>query len=188
MAWMVVGLIIWCGVHFVPGIAPDFRNAMKERIGDGLYSAVFSIVIVISIVLMVLGWRAATPTDFYTPTSWGVLVAIALMPVAIWLFNLAHGTSNIRRFIRHPQLTGFAIWAAAHLIANGDSRSVVLFGSLALWALIEIFLINRRDGAWMRPDPVPFKAEIKPAIIALVVFALLMFIHPYIAGVSPIPE
>ena len=188
MVWMVVGLIMWCGLHFVPGIAPDFRNAVSDRLGNGPYRALFSIAIVTSVVLMALGWRAATVTDFHTPPSWGSPVAIALMLLAIWLFVLARATSNIKRFIRHPQLAGFATWTIAHLIANGDSRSVVLFGSLGLWALIEIVVINRRDGIWARPDPAPLMAEVTPAIIALVVFAVLMFVHPFIAGVSPIPR
>ena len=66
-------------------------------------------------------------------------------------------------------------------------RSVVLFGLLGIWALIEMLLINRREGAWSRPDPVPLKAEIRPVVIGLVIFVVFLFAHPYLFGVSPIP-
>ncbi len=89
--------------------------------------------------------------------------------------------------IRHPQLTGFAIWAGAHLLANGDRQSLILFGGLGLWAVLAILFINRRDGAWVKPDPLPMTAEVKPLAIAIVGFAVLFFAHPWLFGVSPLP-
>jgi hypothetical protein len=49
-------------------------------------------------------------------------------------------------------------------------------------------LLNRRDGAWQRPEPLPLAAELKPLIGAAVAFAILFLVHPYIAGVSPLPR
>jgi hypothetical protein len=80
-----------------------------------------------------------------------------------------------------------ATWAGAHLLANGDSRSLVLFGGLGVWAVLEIILINRRDGAWEKPEPLPLSADVTPLIAAAVAFAVLLFVHPWISGVSGMP-
>jgi uncharacterized membrane protein len=102
------------------------------------------------------------------------------------LFVASNLPTNLKRLIRHPQLTGVATWAFAHLLANGDSRSLVLFGGIGVWAVVEMGLLNRRDGAWRRPEPLPLVAELKPLIGAAVAFAILFLAHPYIAGVSPL--
>ena len=90
----------------------------------------------------------------------------------------------IKQILRHPQLTGVLIWAAAHLMMNGDSRSLVLFGGLGSWALLEIIFINRRDGAWVKPEVPGIGQEIKILAISLVAFLALMFGHPWFAGVA----
>ena len=118
-------------------------------------------------------------------------VAVAtnlLMFVGLVLFAASGLPTNIKRLIRHPQLTGFGIWAASHLLSNGDSRSVVLFGGLGLWSVVAMVALNRRDGAWEKPEPQPMSAELKPVIAAVVAFVLVFLAHPWIAGVSPAPH
>ena len=74
--------------------------------------------------------------------------------------------------------------AAAHLLVNGDSRSVVLFGSMGVWAILEIGLINRREGTWIK-KPVPgWGRELRGLAISLVVFAVVVIAHPYFTGVA----
>ena len=89
--------------------------------------------IVGSIVLMVAGWRSAAADIVYEPPAWGRHFAMLLMLVAFFLFAFSHGKSNAKRFIRHPQLTAVVVWAIAHLLANGDTRSLTLFGVLGIW-------------------------------------------------------
>ena len=93
--------------------------------------------------------------------------------------------TGIARVIRHPQLTGVMFWGVGHLLANGEGRSIVLFGGLTAWAFIEIILINRRDGAWSKPDPVPVKGDVILAAAGLVVYAVLAVSHLWLFGVSP---
>jgi uncharacterized membrane protein len=107
--------------------------------------------------------------------------------VALLLFAASGMTTNIKRVLRHPQLTGLATWAAAHLLANGELRSLVLFGGLGLWAVVAMLFINRRDGAWQKPEPQPMAGEWKPAAAAVAGFAVLYLLHPWIAGVAPTP-
>jgi uncharacterized membrane protein len=103
------------------------------------------------------------------------------------LFAASALPTNLKRLVRHPQLLGMATWTVAHLLSNGESRSIVLFGGLGLWALSAMVTINRRDGAWQKPDPLPLVAELKPALAGIVAFVLVYLAHPWIAGVSPAP-
>ena len=105
------------------------------------------------------------------------------MFVALLLFAASGMTTNIKRVLRHPQLTGVATWGAAHLLANGDLRSLVLFGGLGLWAIVAMLCINRRDGAWQKPELQPMLGEWKPLAAAVAGFVVLYLLHPWIAGV-----
>ena len=92
--------------------------------------------------------------------------------------------SRVKRVLRHPQLTGVLLWAIAHLLLNGDLRSVALFGGLALWSVLEILLINRRDGAWVRPEAPPLATDAVTAVVAVLVLGALVWAHPWLAGVA----
>ena len=84
-------------------------------------------------------------------------------------------------------LTGTVLWSAAHLLANGDKRSIVLFGGIGLWALVSIFFINRRDGAWAKPDAVPVAKDAMTVLGSAVIFTVVLLLHKWIFGVSPLP-
>jgi uncharacterized membrane protein len=111
-----------------------------------------------------------------------------LVLLALYLFVASAQPSNVKRLLRHPQLTGLAVWALAHLLSNGDNRSLVLFGGLGLWALVEMPLINRRDGVREQPEAVPMAADVRLVVIAVVAFAVLFLVHPYLFGASPSPR
>lgn len=183
MIWLALGVLVWSGVHLFPSLAAPTRSAWVERAGEGTYKGGFAFALVASLVLMVLGWRATPPVLVYSPPLWGPTAAIPLMALGLLLFVASGVPTNIKRILRHPQLTGVATWSAAHLLSNGDDRSLVLFGGLGLWAILEMLFINRRDGAWEKPGAVPPQAELRPLIATVVAFALLYFVHPYIAGV-----
>ena len=186
MIWLWLGVIVWSVVHAMPALAPGLKAGLAGSLGEVPYKIAFALAIAGSIVLMVIGWRSATADIVYEPPAWGRHPAMLLMLFAFLLFAFSHGKSNMKRFIRHPQLTAVAVWALAHLLANGDSRSVVLFGVLGLWALVEMVLLNRRDGAPVLPAPRPWSAEVKPVIIGVVLYAVFILAHPYLFGVSPI--
>ena len=96
--------------------------------------------------------------------------------------------NNLKRMIRHPQLTGMLLWGVGHVLATGQVRSLVLFGGLGVWALIEMILINRRNGAWTRPDSVPWVNALRLVLAGLGFFAVFMFTHVELFGVSPVPS
>jgi uncharacterized membrane protein len=82
-------------------------------------------------------------------------------------------------------LTGILLWGIGHLLANGEERSVVLFGGLAAWALVEMLLINRRDGAWSRPEPAPRRNDVLLVAAGIVVYVVVAASHRWLFGFSP---
>ncbi len=187
MILLILGVLIWSGVHLVPSRGIEKRTALIDSIGEGPYKGLFALSLVGAIVLMVMGWRSAIPTSAYAAPSWGREVAYLAMYLSLVLFIGSNLPSNLKRIVRHPQLTGVAVWGLGHLFANGEWRSVVLFGGIGIWAVAEIVSINQRDGEWEKPEALPLSAEVKPLVAGLITWVVLVFAHPYIAGVSPFP-
>ena len=77
---------------------------------------------------------------------------------------------------------GMACWGVGHLLANGDARSVVLFGGLTAWALIEMFLLNRRDGEWVKPAKVSGNRDFSLVLFAALVYLTFLYTHHMLFG------
>ncbi len=184
MSELVFGIVVWCGIHLMPSVAPPLRQRLIAAIGPNPYRGIFALLILISTACIVIGWRSAPIAAAYYPRGWGRTAAIPLVFLAFLLFAASPLKTNVKRYIRHPQLTGVVVWAVAHLLSNGESRSLVLFGSFGVWALLEIILISRREGAWERPPPEAFTAELKPLLAGTLAFVAFFMLHPYIFGIS----
>ena len=185
MIWIVLGIALWSALHFFRSLAPDARAGLIGKLGEAGYRGVFSLGVIMAIALMVIGWRAMPPVELYAPPPWGRAAAGLFVLGGFLLFGFAMVETNVKRFVRHPQLAGLALWAIGHLLANGEGRSIVLFGMMGLWALVEMALISRREGAWVKPAPASLSNEIKPIAIGFVIYLAFLFLHPYLFGVSP---
>ncbi len=183
MTLLILGVALFAAVHLFPGIAPARKQALWDKLGEGGYKGLFSLSVLAALVLIVLGWRSATPQFIYLPVIALKPLGLGLVIVALLLFVVSGRPSRLRRVLRHPQLTGVIVWAGAHLLLNGDSRSLVLFGGLGLWALLEILLINRRDGVWIKDEVPGWGTELATLGATAVVVGVLIFVHPWIAGV-----
>ncbi|MFK7976850.1 MAG: NnrU family protein [Halioglobus sp.] len=184
MVLLSIGVLLFAVVHFVPSLMPELKQAGLSKLGDGGYKGVFSLLLLGSFALMIVGWRSAEVTYLYQPPAALRTIALALMLAAFVLLAASSLKSRIKQFIRHPQLTGVALWSVAHLMLNGDSRSAVLFVGLGLWAILSILLINRRDGAWTKDEVPPMAAEFVLLATAAVTIAVTIYIHPWISGVN----
>ena len=185
MTKLVLGVLLWSVMHFIPAIATDFRKNLISKIGEKPWKGLFALFMVLSLYLIISGWRATIPESVYLPPTWGRHLASLLVLIAFILFIASHHATNLKRFVRHPQLSGVALWGIAHLLANGEGRSIVLFGGLALWAIIEIFLLNRRDGAWVKPDPVPRKKDVILLVAGFTTYIIVALAHQWLFGFSP---
>ena len=179
MTLLILGLLVWTFVHFFKRLAPAGRAAMQDRMGDAS-KGVIAILLVLSIVLMVIGYRSA-PVDFL----WGRSAATTginnlLMLAAVALFGLGSSKSRLRKKMRHPMLTGVVVWSASHLLVNGDTASIVLFGGLAAWALAEMVLINRAEPGYTPYDGGSAAGDIRLAVITIVIYGIIAGIHTWL--------
>ncbi len=182
MNLLIAGVALWWAAHLFKRIAPGPRARLGEP-GKGLVA----LLLVGSIILMVIGYRSAEGAFYWGRDPMWVGINNILMVLAFY-FYAASGAKGAKIWlgtkVRHPQLTGFSIWAVAHLLVNGDTPSFVLFGGLLIWAIVEILLINAQEGSWTPPPRAPFKKEIVAIVVTIVVVAVVMGIH-YWLGVPP---
>ncbi|MFG5381346.1 NnrU family protein [Yoonia sp. R2-816] len=182
MNLLIAGVALWWAAHLFKRIAPGPRARLGEP-GKGLVA----LLLVGSIILMVIGYRSAEGAFYWGRDPMWVGINNILMVIAFY-FYAASGAKGAKIWlgtrVRHPQLTGFSIWAVAHLLVNGDTPSFVLFGGLLIWAIIEILLINAQEGPWTPPPRAPFKKEIVAIVVTIVVVVVVMGIH-YWLGVPP---
>ena len=186
MNLLIIGMLLWSVVHLYPSIFPNRRSLLIERLGSK-YSGIFALCIVFSIVLIVLGWRSTVPYPVYDVPSWGRHLNMLTMFIAILLLGAgsSKGISRIKQYIRHPMLTAVIVWGLGHLLANGDIRSVILFGGMTTWAVISLITISRTEGAWMKPAEVAgVKREGILLGITVVVYLVLFMSHRWFAGVA----
>lgn len=184
MKLLITGLLVWTAVHFIPSLAQPLKTKWKDKFGNTGYQITFALVVLLSLLMIIFGWRSTTPSILYATTPFMVPVAKILMFVSIALFVLSNMPTRIKQYIRHPQLTALTVWSLAHLLTNGDTRSVILFGGLGLWAILEIVAINRRDGEWKKPGKPTWTRESIGLGISVIVYVGVALAHFYISGVS----
>lgn len=179
MTLLILGLLIWVGVHMFKRLSPGGRAALDARLGKG-GRAVIAVALLVAVVLMVKGFRAAPVIAVYEPVPGGGHLNNLLMLIALFLLGAGSAKGVVASKLRHPMLWAVVVWAVAHLLVNGDLASIILFGGGGLWALGEMQLINRAEGPWQRPAPGPISKDIKVAVIAVVLFAVIAWIHIYL--------
>jgi len=186
MSLLIAGIILWFVVHSFPAIAPNKRDALAAKLGEQPYRGVFSLVIVASLVMMVFGWKNAIPSAIYHPPMGPGILPSLLVLAGLVAFFASQMNGNLKQILRHPQMVGTILWAVAHLLTNGDSRSLVLFGGMAIWALVEIVMINRREGPRTSTQTASGKFDLIAVVIGGAVFAVVGHFHLQLFGVSPL--
>jgi uncharacterized membrane protein len=149
MMLLIVGLLIFLGIHLLP-TAPDMRDSFRNRFGETTYKAIFSIVSLIGLVVIVLGYQkmqghiGGKNPVLWDPPVWTRHIAFLLMLPAMIFLVASQIPSRIRTALKHPMLVAVKIWALAHLLANGDAASVILFGSFLAYAIYDRISVKRR--------------------------------------------
>lgn len=181
MTLLVAGLALFIAVHLIPTVVP-LRAALVARLGAKPYRGVYSLLALAGLVLVVWGFMRAPFEPLYAPPAWGRQAAMFAVPVALVLFAAANMPTHIRAVLKHPMLLGLLLWSLAHLLSNGDLRSVVLFGSFAGYALLD--LVSGAARGKRPPDEAPRFAMDATALVAgLVAAGLLTYFHAALFGV-----
>ncbi len=193
MTLMITGLLIFFAVHALP-MQQDLRSGLIGRFGESSYKAGFAIVSLIGFALIVLGYGklqvlVGKNPQIWIPPVWTRHVAMPLMIVSMILLVAAYVPSNIRRIVGHPMLAAVKVWALAHLLANGDLASIVLFGSFLAYAVVDRISVKYRTAA-IAPGSSSSGGLVGDAIAVVGGLALyaafVFFLHELLIGVAPV--
>ena len=193
MVTMVLGLLVFFGIHAVP-MQPALRGGLIERFGAGGYKTAFAVISAVGFALIVHGYGklqvlAGKNPQIWVPPTWTTHLTLLLMLVSMVLLVAAYVPSNIKRIVGHPMLAAVKVWALAHLLANGDLASIILFGSFMVYAVVDRMSVKRRgasapvEGA---QGGVMGDLVVVGGGLALYV-AIAFFLHESLIGVPPIP-
>ena len=189
MSILLLGLIVFLGVHSVSIVAPAWRDGMRAKLGEGAWKGGYSLVAAIGLVLLVWGYGQARqqPVVLYAPPAGLRHVALLLMLPVFPLLLATYLPGRLQRAARHPTLVAVKLWALAHLLANGTLADVLLFGGFLAWAVADRISLKRRAGRAV-PAAAASPANDAIAVIGgLALYALFVWrLHAWLIGVSPL--
>ena len=193
MTVLLLGLVVFLGVHSVSIAAPGWRSAQVARFGDRGWKGLYSVVAGIGLALLIVGYGMARrePVVLYTPPpALRHLALVVMLPVFPLLFA-AYLPGRLSRLAKHPMLLATKLWASAHLLANGNLGDVLLFGAFLAWAVADRISVKRRrpDEAHAVPGAPPGPMNDAIAVAGgLAVYAVtVLWAHRWAFGVSPLP-
>ena len=184
MSVMIVGLVLFLGVHLVP-TAPALRARLVASLGERPYRGIFALISAVGLVLIVVGYRMRPePVQLFSPVPAAHAAAPVIVTLAFVLLASANMRTHIRSTLKHPMLLGLMLWAGVHLLANGDLTGTVLFGSFFAYALAALVSAARRGA--IKVFAPTWKHDVIAVASALVLAYLTMVFHPSIFGTGPV--
>jgi len=180
MILLIAGLAIFFAIHLLP-TNRMLRAGLAGRFGEAAYKGIFSVIALAGFVMIVLGFAkmqamlGSKNPILWDPPTWTRHVAFTLMLPAMILLVAAFIPSRIRAAAKHPMLVAIKIWALAHLLANGDAASMILFGSFLAYAVYDRISLKRRgDTGWGGADA-PIINDVLVVVIGLALYAFMLF-------------
>ena len=143
MTLLIIGIIVMIGIHLVPAF-PDVRERLIGQLGQNGYRLLFSVVSTLGLVLLIWGFAKAPVIQVWSPPDWTRYVAMVLMLPVFVLLIAAYVPGQIKAKVKNPFLDAISTWALAHLIANGDLASIILFGSFLAYSVFDRIALKRR--------------------------------------------
>lgn len=190
MSLLIVGLVLFLGVHSVRIVADGWRSQMLARLGEGAWKGLYSVLSLAGLVLVAWGYGLARqePVVLWNPPVAMRHAASLLTLVAFILLLAAYVPRNaLKARLHHPMVLGVKTWALAHLISNGNLADVLLFGTFLLWAVLDFRAARQRDRALGTSYPSGTLAGTGIAVVlGLVAWAAFAFwAHALLIGISP---
>jgi uncharacterized membrane protein len=184
---MILGLVLFLGVHTLT-TQRELRASVIASAGEAGYKIGYALVSLAGLALIVWGfghYRATGMWEVWSPPTVLKHIAAALVLPAVILVVAAYIRGRIYTALKHPMLAGIKLWAAAHLLANGDLGSIILFGSFLGWAVYDRISLKHRADAGGPPIPVggPTNDLIAVAVGIVAYLALAFAFHPVVIGV-----
>lgn len=192
MLTLILGLLLFLGVHLLQTLAPGWRAGRRAQWGEMGYKGVYALVALAGLALIVIGYgqARAEPIVLWTPPRALQHVSLALMWVSMVLLVAAYWPGNrIRARLVHPMTLGVKVWALSHLLANGTLADLLLFGSFLVWSVLVFRSARRRPVApATAPMDGPLGATVLTVLVGTGVWALMLWggLHARWIGVNPL--
>jgi uncharacterized membrane protein len=227
MAQLTIAALLFVGSHF--GLSsPMVRAGLVGRLGEKRFAGLYSLLQILLLAWLVWSFAAAPTLPLWRPAGWTAWIPVLAMPPALLLMvgglvqpnptavmQDAQGPPDIAprgilTVTRHPVMWAFALWALSHLAANGDAASILLFGAIAVLALVGTRAIDakkraRWGAAWpefaARTSNLPLAAVAagrarldlagigwRTPAIAAAAYVGLILLHPLVIGVAALPR
>jgi uncharacterized membrane protein len=188
MAVLIIGLVVFLGIHSIALAAPGFRSRAIARLGEGAWKGLYSLVAALGLVLIVYGFHLAreSPVVLYVPPGWLRYVTFLLMLPVFPLLIAAYLPGRIKTAMKHPLLNAVKFWALAHLLANGMLADVLLFGGFLAWAVADRISLKRRAQA-VPAAPAGRFNDLIAVVGGLALYVLFIgWAHLRLFGVAPL--
>ncbi|SFM13130.1 NnrU family protein [Marinobacter zhejiangensis] len=189
MTVLIVGLVLFLGIHSLSIINDPLRNRMAQSLGEWPFKGLYALVSAIGLIAIIWGYGLARldPVSLYVPpTGLRHLAMVLLIPV-FPLFLAAYLPGRIKTTLKHPMLVAVKLWALAHLLANGMLHDVLLFGGFLAWAVVDRISLKRRQPRATPALPTTGFNDIIAIVAGLALYAAFITgLHAKLIGVAPV--
>lgn len=190
MIYLILGLVLFLGIHSVGIFSTTLRDNTIARIGEGPWKGLYSLLSIAGFVLLVWGYGMARqqPIVLYSPPLWTRHLAALLMLPVFPLLLAAYLPGRIKTAAKHPMLAAVKFWALAHLVANGTLADVLLFGGFLVWAVADRISMKRRPVRAVPGAPPSKLNDVLIVVVGLALYVIFaLWLHARWIGVSPLP-
>ena len=190
MTLLILGLILFLGVHSTRIVAEGWRSAQVARLGPNGWKGAYSVASLVGFVLIVYGFGLArqAPTVLWTvPTGLKHVASLLTLVAFVFLVAAYVPRNGIKAKLHHPMILGVKTWALAHLVSNNTLADLLLFGSFLLWSVFSFRAARARDRAAGTVYPAgTLVATAITVVVGLVAWAAFAFwAHGAWIGVRP---
>ena len=189
MSFLIIGLVLFLGIHSVSIVAPAWRDQQLAQRGEGTWKGIYAVVSLIGFALLVYGYGLArqSPVVLYAPpTALRHLTLLLMLPVFPLLLAV-YLPGRIKTAAKHPMLLATKLWALSHLLANGNLADVLLFGGFLAWAVADRISLKRRAVRAVPGAPARAMNDVIAVVGGLALYVVfLLWAHRWLIGVSPL--
>jgi len=189
MSILVIGLVLFLGIHSISIVAPGLRARAVASMGPNPWRGIYSLISAAGFALILWGFHLArhAPVVLYVPPAWMRYVTLLLLLPVFPLILAAYLPGRIKATMQHPMLAAVKFWAFAHLLSTGLLADVLLFGAFLVWAVCDRVSLKRRPPQAIRTAPPGRLNDLIAVIAGVAVYVLiLLWAHARLFGVSPL--
>jgi uncharacterized membrane protein len=180
MAFLILGIVLFIAIHLLPTFSRQ-RNILIRLLGHIPYLVLFSVISSIAFLLIIYGYTQADRTILWQAFGFSRSLSLAVMPIVFILIAAAYLKTHIRAKLKHPMLIGTAIWAIAHLAANGSVPSVILFGSFLVYAIADMIMAKPRPNLIPSGSP-SIIHDLLAVCLGLIFYTAVLYGHGILFG------